>query len=165
MPNKTGGKNYKKKKKVGAESEVAVNIERQEDQQIARVIKVLGNCNFQCFCNDNFIRICHIRGGLRGVWMNVGDIVLISLRGDTCDVKGKERGDILAKYDPRLLNKLKKEPDVNQKLFLQLENSDGDVLEKIKTQHDAEGDGIEFDLTPEGEQAAEDSSELEIDKI
>jgi len=168
MPNQTGGKNYKKKKKHGIESENVVNIDRQPGQQIARVIKVLGNCNLQCYCNDDAVRICHIRGGLqKKVWMNIGDIILISLRDDTAAEKGKERADIIAKYDPRLLSKLKKEEGVNLKLFLQLENSDGNVLEKIKTQTDADGDGIEFEA-PEDQLESEESgesSELDIDEI
>jgi len=164
MPNQTGGKNYKKKKK--GESERAINIDRQEDQQVARVIKVLGNCNLQCYCNDDAVRICHIRGGLqKKVWINIGDIILISLRGDTGAEEGKERADVLAKYDPRLLSKLKKEPDVNQKLFLQLENSDGQVLEKIRDQKETDGDGIEFDATDEKPEESAESSELDIEDI
>jgi translation initiation factor 1A len=155
--------NYKKKKK-GGESEKAVVIDRLEGQQIARVIKVLGNCNVQCYCNDNAVRICHIRGGMqKKVWINIGDIILISLRGDTGIEEGKERGDVLARYDPRVLSKLKKEEDVNPKLFLQLENSDGHVLEKIKELK--EDDGFEFEAAEadlESEESGDESSELDI---
>jgi len=172
MPNKTGGKNYKKNKKEGGKSERVINIDRQEGQQIARVIKVLGNCNVQCYCNDDAVRICHIRGSMRKkkVWINIGDIILISLREDSGVEEGKERGDVLARYDPRLLSKLKKEEDVNLKLFLQLENSDGQVLERIQEldeekMKDGEGEGFVFEAAEaplESEESGEESSELDI---
>ena len=165
MPNQTGGKNYKKKKKV-TESENVVSIDRQADQLVARVIKVLGNCNLQCYCNDDNIRICHIRGGLqKKVWMNVGDILLISLRDDSGAEKGAERADIIAKYDPRLLTKLKREEGINPKLFLQLENSTGDSLEKLKSQNINANMDIEFDADVDENAESEESSDVDIERI
>jgi translation initiation factor 1A len=125
MPNQTGGKNYKKKKKDGGETERIVFIDREEGQEPARVIKLFGNCNVQLYCNDGRTRVGHIRGSMqKKVWINVGDIVLVSLRDDTGAKVGEERADILAKYDPRALSKLKKEDGVNPKLFLMIENMD-----------------------------------------
>ncbi len=84
MPNQTGGKNYKKKKKDGGETERIVFIDREEGQEPARVIKLFGNCNVQLYCNDGRTRVGHIRGSMqKKVWINVGDIVLVSLRDDT----------------------------------------------------------------------------------
>ncbi len=78
MPNLKGGKNYKKAK--GGDDGPAF-IERADDQLYGRVIKNLGNCNMIVYCNDNKRRFCHIRGAIRKrVWMNPGDVVLVSVR-------------------------------------------------------------------------------------
>lgn len=131
MPNMQGGKGYKSSK--NNQESKAVLHEIAEDQQVARVIKVLGNKRMLVFCNDNTQRICRLRGALgKKTWISVGDIVLISTRDDLAagstgslalkkvDIS-TERGDILAKYDPSVLSKLKKEYDINPKLFLTLE--------------------------------------------
>lgn len=131
MPNKTGGKNYKKTKH--SSSEKPLFIEASEDQQYARVIQVLGNRNVLTFCNDNIVRLCHIRGSIRkDTWINNGDIVLISLRGFVKDKDDSyERGDILYRYDREYHTKLSKEESINSKLFLNLERSDVNVLKRI----------------------------------
>lgn len=80
MPNYKGGKAYKKKK-GGDQANTILQIDRQPDQQLARVIRVLGNRNMLCYCNDNLIRVCHVRGKLRNrVYIELGDVILISLR-------------------------------------------------------------------------------------
>ena len=97
MPNKVGGKNYKK----GKHQDDPKVYERLEGQMYGRVLKLLGGCNAMVFCNDNKERLCHIRGNMRRkVWIEVGDIVLISLRdlSDESDPTFVERGDICAKY-------------------------------------------------------------------
>lgn len=174
MPNTTGGKNYKKSKHGGTFTPAF--IERQPDQLYARVIKNLGNMNLLVYCNDNKTRICHIRGSMRKkVWINIGDIVLISLRDFSEDIVKKEgeRGDVVAKYDNEHLNKLKKMPDINQKLFMQLETADGTQLKEIGKRETVEHDliddyGIEFDYSDvkkEEEKGVveEDSSDSEKD--
>jgi translation initiation factor 1A len=156
MPNTTGGKNYKKSKHSSGSFAPAF-IERQPDQLYARIVKILGSLNLLAYCNDNKTRICHIRGSMRKkVWINIGDLVLISVRDFEKDLKesGKdyERADIVAKYDPEHLSKLKKIPDINQKLFLQLETADGVLLKEIGKREDTQtGEiddlGIEFDYS------------------
>lgn len=128
MPNFTGGKKYKSSKhgEGGAEFH-----EIGEGQTVARVIKNLGNRNLMVYCNDNEERMAHIRGGLRKkeARIEVGDLVLISLRGDGMRVLGddadaKNRGDILAKYEREVHSILKKTAGVNRKLFTPLERMD-----------------------------------------
>jgi initiation factor 1A len=125
MPNQTGGKNYKKSKHSGG-SQKPTMIDRQPDQQYARVIKNLGNCNLLVYCNDNKVRISHIRGALRKRCpIHVGDILLVSLRDFETYAPGeRERSDIVAKYSADLLSKLRKQEDINPKLFLALEERD-----------------------------------------
>jgi initiation factor 1A len=157
MPNLKGGKNYKKAK--GGDDGPAF-IERADDQLYGRVIKNLGNCNMIVYCNDNKRRFCHIRGAIRKrVWMNPGDVVLVSVR-EFEKVEGgeMERGDIIAKYDARYYGKLKKIPDFNQRLLCELEkvNFDSDQVGNLisglmeamargEGAGPAQEDGFEFD--------------------
>jgi len=131
MPNYTGGKNYKKSKHS---SEGPTFVEAAEDQMYGRVIQVLGNRNTLVYCNDNVVRLCHIRGSIRkDMWIGVGDIVLVSARDFLRDVKDKyEKGDILYKYDRDHYSKLKKDDRINVKLFSNLETADVAQLKRIK---------------------------------
>ena len=96
-----------------------------------RILRLLGGCNALVFCNDNRERLCHIRGNMRKkVWLSVGDIVLVSLReldrtGNT-PVSAVERGDICAKYDSKVIYKLReKDKTINERLFMLIEKTDG----------------------------------------
>ena len=131
MPNYTGGKNYKKSKHS---SEGPTFVEAADDQMYGRVIQVLGNRNTLVYCNDNIVRLCHIRGSIRkDMWIGVGDIVLVSARDFLRDVKDKyEKGDILYKYDRDHYSKLKKDDRINVKLFSNLETADVAQLNRIK---------------------------------
>lgn len=162
MPRNTqGGKAYKKGKH-NAGDDNALHVERAADQMYGRVLKLLGGMNVKVFCNDNKERICHIRGKMRRrVYLREGDIVIFSLRdlstaGDkkvestNCGGEGDEKGDILAKCDPKFYNLLKKDPTTNLKLFL-------DTAEKGKTE--VEG-GFEFGYDKEDDEGSKtDSSE------
>lgn len=157
MPkNLKGGKNFKKKAKGGEADLADFTIERGPGQQIARAIKLLGNRNILCYCNDNKMRVCHICGKMRGrVFVEIGDIVLISLREFELGSTKKSEdlgGDILAKYPYECLSKLKKEDGINPKLFLQLETIEGSrhIGTTENTIVDAEG-GFEFDRDDESE--------------
>jgi translation initiation factor 1A len=172
MPNRTGGKNYKKSKQTGSISKPF--LDRQPDQQYGRILRNLGGRNMLVYCNDNKIRLCHICGAMKKFnWLSVGDLVLISLRDfekkPEAGSKEYEKGDILAKYDSDHLGKLKKMPDANPKLFMQLETMDGNVLaaigekeakeqSKMKLQGEDDDCGIEFDRGNEDdEESGEDS--------
>jgi initiation factor 1A len=128
MPNLKGGKNYKKGK--GGGDDGPAFVERAVDQLYGRVIKNLGNCNMIVYCGDNKRRFCHIRGAIRKrMWMNPGDIVLVSVRDfEKVDVGEMERGDIITKYDAKHYGKLKKLDDFNPRLLCELEkvNFDSD---------------------------------------
>jgi len=131
MPNLVGGKNYKKIKHA---SELPMFVEAASDQMYGRVIQVLGNRNTLTYCNDNVVRLCHIRGSIRkDMWIGVGDVVLVSVREFLKDKKDKyEKGDILYKYDREWYSKLKKEEGINIKLFLNIETADLTQLKRIK---------------------------------
>ena len=154
MPNKTGGKNYKKSKH-GGDDENSIFVEKQEDQQYGRVVRVLGNGNMLVYCNDDKERICHIRGAIRKrVWINLGDLVLVSLR----DLGDADKGDILTKYEPKFFSKIKKLDGVNPILFNNLEA-------KGVTKDEDDDGGIEFDHSmPSGAAAGGAGKQEEIDE-
>ena len=128
MPNLKGGKKYKSSK--GGETVAEFHeIDASEGQSVGRVVKKLGDRNFMLWCNDGVERIAHVRGKMRKrVWIDVGDIVLYSERGENLQVvnsnKSTDRGDILAKYDRGVYSQLKKYPGVNPKLFTNVETLD-----------------------------------------
>jgi initiation factor 1A len=179
MPNRTGGKNYKKSKQTG--SIVKPFIDRQPDQQYARILRNLGGRNMLVYSNDNKIRLCHICGAMKKFnWLAIGDLVLISLRDfekkPEPGSKEYEKGDIIAKYDSEHLGKLKKLPDINPKLFMQLETIDGTVLAQIGSKEESkmmlpgENDdgGIEFDRSDEKEDKEDEesqNSDFDVDDI
>ena len=163
--NLIGGKQYKKQKHT---TEKAKYQDKEDDQIWARVIRILGNRNTLAYCNDNEIRLCHIRGSIRkDMWISVGDIVLISLRDFGGEKEKYEKGDILHKYDREDHSKLIKEKDINTKLFLMLENSSEDDLKRIKQNKIVkltdEDDDI-FDGEADNEEN-EESDEVDIDNI
>lgn len=86
MPNLRGGKAYKKGKKPSSDAIDLIGkfFKRDDDQDYARVTKMLGERRAVCFCNDGKERICKIRAsmckGTKKQWVSVGDIVLISFR-------------------------------------------------------------------------------------
>ena len=64
---------------------------------------MLGNARVEAFCFDGVTRLCQIRGQMRKrVWINMGDIVLVSLR-EFQDSKA----DIIWKYTPDEARSLK----------------------------------------------------------
>ena len=166
MPNNKGGKGYKK----GKDDPKEEYIDIQPGQYMARATRILGDRNVMCYCHDDVIRICHICRKMKGrVWVEIGDIVLVSLRDFSAeDLKTVKRGDILAKYSPDQVRMLKKEPGANPRLFLKLEDDANIKLENLGI--DLSGtkivsssridDGFEF----EGSEGSEVSEEEKIEK-
>lgn len=176
MPNKKGGKGYKKGKGKGEDEATTQFVDIMPGQYMARAIRLLGDRNVLCYCDDNVLRICHIRRTMkRGrVWVEVGDMVLVSLRDfSSDDPKAIKRGDILAKYPPEQVRLLKREGSVNERLFMKLEDRNGITIEAVgddktldmgildKKEND---DGFDFESGSESESETE-SEEAEETKI
>jgi initiation factor 1A len=140
-----GGKGFKKGKKKGgvaAGDERAYKFMGREDgQDYARVVRLLGNRRALCFCNDGAERVGKIRGaicrGPRKQIIGVGDIVLVSERAFQADGERDSddeadsatagalttvRGhrlivDILHKYDTRDWRSIRKEGGIHPALL------------------------------------------------
>ncbi|MGH0178350.1 UNVERIFIED_CONTAM: hypothetical protein FKN15_012366 [Acipenser sinensis] len=89
-----GGKNRRRGKNEN-ESEKRELVFKEDGQEYAQVIKMLGNGRLEATCFDGVKRLCHIRGKLRKkVWINASDIILVGLR-DYQDNKA----DVILKYN------------------------------------------------------------------
>jgi len=97
-----GGKNRRRGKNEN-ETEKRELVFKEDGQEYAQVIKMLGNGRLEALCFDGIKRLCHIRGKLRKkVWINQGDIILVGLR-DYQDAKA----DVILKYNPDEARNLK----------------------------------------------------------
>ena len=161
-PNKKGGKGYKKGK--GGTDE-PVFIDKLPDQFVARAVRLLGERNVLCYCDDNILRICHICRRMKGrEFVEAGDIVLVSLRDfSNADPKTIKRGDILAKYAPEQVSKMKKEEGANPKVFIKLEgmglSTDNIGVDMTDDTQIVDGDDDGFII--EGSESESDESEKE----
>jgi initiation factor 1A len=173
MPNVKGGKNYKKSKNT---PDGPIFTEAAEDQLYGRIVRNLGNSNMLVYCNDNKRRICHIRGGIRKkMWLNVGDIILVSVREFVAVGPGEfERGDILTKYDPCWFGRLKKTEGFNMRLFMDLEklsdtseawNSSAVILPDDSDNDDVFERGSDSDDEVAGAGRAGADADIDIDAI
>jgi translation initiation factor 1A len=93
MKNDRGGKHQKKKKNINIYNRSLTT--KHADQEYGRVLKKLGNCRFEVMCDNGQTYLAHIRGKMkRREWVEVDDIVLISLR----DFQNN-KVDIILKYN------------------------------------------------------------------
>ena len=93
---KSKGKGGKNRRRGKNDSEAKREITFKEDgQEYAQVVRMLGNGRLEAFCFDGTTRLCHIRGKMRKkVWVSAGDIILLGLR-DFQD----EKADVIHKYN------------------------------------------------------------------
>ncbi|QDZ18351.1 eukaryotic translation initiation factor 1A [Chloropicon primus] len=88
-----GGKNRRRGKNEGEEKREL--IFKEDGQEYAQVLRMLGNGRLDAQCIDGVKRLCHIRGKMRKkVWVSTGDIILVGLR-DFQD----EKADVILKYN------------------------------------------------------------------
>ncbi|KNC87233.1 eukaryotic translation initiation factor 1A [Sphaeroforma arctica JP610] len=89
-----GGKNRRRGKNENEQQKREL-IFKEDGQEYAQVVKMLGSGRLEAMCFDGTSRLCHIRGKLRKkVWIAQGDIILIGLR-DYQDAKA----DVIVKYN------------------------------------------------------------------
>ena len=135
MPKKKGNK---KRKNKGASVEARQLLEKQDDQEYARVVKVLGNARYLLQMN---LREKQVIGRLRGTmrrrrganWTGLDSVVLVGLR-DFQD----NTVDILHVYNDQEVRHLKKNGD-----FIEETNK---LVHKEDQKEEVEDDvGFDFD--------------------
>jgi len=138
-----GGKNRRRGKNENDREKRELTF-KEDGQEYAQVVKMLGNGRIQAQCFDGEARLGHIRGKLRKkVWINQGDIILLSLR----EFQG-EKGDVILKYSADEARSLKAYGELPETAKINETDTYGEIGE--------EGIGFEFDED-------RDSSEGEID--
>ena len=96
MPRGRGKGGNKRKKGKAQQTKAKRDLEfKEEGQEYAQVLRLLGNGRVEVNCMDGKKRMATIRGAMRNrVWINAGDIVLLGLRDFGDDAKA----DIIMKY-------------------------------------------------------------------
>ncbi|KAJ1786276.1 Translation initiation factor 1A [Coemansia sp. RSA 2399] len=135
MKNKgKGGKNRRRGKNDKDESSKRELIFKEEGQEYAQVVKMLGNGRLEASCFDGINRLAQIRGSMRKkIWINQGDIVLVSLR-EYQDSKG----DVIQKYNPEEARLLKQYGELPENFNLE----EGDNLDN----EGSDNDDVEFEI-------------------
>eukprot|EP00808_Paulinella_micropora_P017860 g46449.t1 len=124
-----GGKNRRRGKKDGMDESKDLTL-KEEGQEYAQVIKMLGNGRLEGKCFDGRTRLCHIRGKMRKKqWVNTGDIILVGLREFQDD-----KADVILKYS------------VEEARRLKLAGALPDVTISDNTMGDEEDDDCAFDF-------------------
>jgi translation initiation factor 1A len=103
MP-KNKGKGGKNRRRGKNENEEKRDLLFKEDgQEYAQVLRMLGNGRVEVQCFDGVKRLGHIRGKLRKkVWITTGDVLLVGLR-EFQDAKC----DVIIRYTPEEARSLK----------------------------------------------------------
>ncbi|CAL1398683.1 unnamed protein product [Linum trigynum] len=136
-----GGKNKKRGKNEGVDGEEKRELLFKEDgQEYAQVVRMLGNGRCEATCIDGVKRMCHIRGKMhKKVWISAGDLVLVGLRDYQDD-----KADIILKYyaeEARLLKAYGELPDTI-KLSEGIDDDADDGLEDLIEFEDEDIDRI-----------------------
>merc|ERR1712230_264161 len=140
-----GGKNRRRGKNENDNEKRELTF-KEEGQEYAQVVKMLGNGHGEALCFDGAKRLGHIRGKLRKkVWINQGDIILLSLREYQ-----DEKGDVILKYSADEARSLKAYGELPESA----------KINETDTYGGEEEGGIGFDF---GEDDDDSSSGAEVD--
>jgi len=100
---KRGGKHKHQKKRKKTSRTASELVYKDDGQEYARILRLLGGPNLEILCEDGIKRMGVIRGNMRNkVWVTIGDYLLVSLR-DFQD----EKCDVLLKYTQENVRALK----------------------------------------------------------
>jgi len=106
---------HKKRTKQQGHTELVL---KEDGQEYAKVISLVGEGRLMAQCMDGIERLCHIRGALKKkVWILKDDMILISLR-DFQDGKA----DVLAKYTEQEVRTLRSMGEINMQTDKKPEN-------------------------------------------
>ena len=128
MPNKKGGKKFKRGKKETLDRKL-ITKNPKEDQEYAKIKSVNGSGRYQVFCFDGVDRLGISAGNIRKkTRIGLNDIVLVSLRewqDSVCD--------IIDNYDENLTRKLKEKGLVPKSINVDVDNQYSDDDEDNRT--------------------------------
>ena len=156
MPNKKGGKKFKKGKKESFREKQLILKEPKDGQEYAKITRVNGSGRYQLFCFDGKERLGICAGNIkRKTRFSLNDIILVSL-WDFQDNKCS----IIHKYDDDEVHKLKKQGEFPENIKLE-ENSFNSEESGNLFSYDNPGSDEEPEKTEN--ESSSSSSEEEID--
>jgi translation initiation factor 1A len=131
-----GGKNRRRGKKNDDEKR-QLQV-KEEGQEYARCVKLLGNFRLEAECMDGKTRLAIIRGSMRRRnWINQGDIILLGLRDFQDD-----KADVILKYSSDEARRLQKDGHIPDTVSISALASHGPQGAAA----DAEDDDIPFEF-------------------
>lgn len=150
-----GGKNRRRGKNENDNEKRELTF-KEDGQEYAQVVKMLGNGRLEAQCFDGTRRLGNIRGKLRKkVWINQGDIILLSLRDYQDD-----KGDVILKYTADEARSLKAYGELPENAKINETDTfgggeDGDCAFEFDEDRDSES----------GDEAGAGGKEVDIDDI
>tara|TARA_Y100000385_G_C12937559_1_gene569530 strand:- start:192 stop:698 length:507 start_codon:yes stop_codon:yes gene_type:complete len=162
MPNKKGGKKFKRGKKDTFENRKLIIKDPKEDQEYAQIKRVNGSGRYQLFCFDGSERLGIAAGNIKKrTRINLYDIVLVSL-WDFQDNKCS----IIHKYDEDEVQKLKLQGEFPQNIKLEGEEvCDDHFEESIQFDYGLPKDEKEKSSSSEEEEEEEDEEDEDKDIV
>ena len=160
MPNKKGGKKFKKGKKQSFHSKAMIYKDPKEDQEDGKVIRAMGNGRFDIQCFDGKNRIGILAGNMRKkVWVNKDDIILFSKWEFTTE---DDKCSIIHKYDRDESRKLQRDGEFPDFITLDEEN-DFTTDNMIQFDYGGKESSSSEDEDEEADEEEEEKKNEEID--
>ena len=149
MPNKKGGKKFKKGKKQSFQDKELILKNPEEGQEYAKILKINGSGRYQIFCFDGKERLGICAGNIkRKTRFELNNIILVSLwefQDSKCS--------IIHKYDDDEVHKLKSQGEFPDTIQLEEENAFNEDTEETIN--------FTYDLPSE----SDEESDIDIDDI
>lgn len=118
----SGGKSHRKGKKTNPDEKRELEF-KQDGMEYGQIVKVMGGGRFEIVDGSGKKRVGHVRGNMfKRVWINAGDIVLMSLR-DYQDGKC----DIMLKYLPEEVRSLRAYGELAGSLGVDVQDENNDI--------------------------------------
>lgn len=147
-----GGKNRRRGKNENEQTKRELDL-KEEGQEYAQVMKILGNGRIKAYCFDGKERLCNIRGKLRKkCWINTNDIVLLGLR-DYQD----EKADVIQKYSADEARRLKAQGHIPDSVTIDTTEKQDDDMIAFRNEGDDDDDLDDENAVPMQKSAAKNT--------
>ena len=163
MPNKKGGKKFKKGKKETSFDRKLILKDPKEDQEYAKIKKVNGSGRYQLLCFDGSERLGIAAGNIRKkTRLILNDIVLVSL----WDFQ-ESKCSIIHKYESDEVQKLKSQDEFPKNINLEEDNpfNENDVSFSFNMPSDNEDDEDKEDKDKSYDSSSSSDEEINMDDI
>lgn len=156
MPNKKGGKKFKRGKKISEHDKKLILRSEKDGQQYAKILKVNGSGRYQIFCFDGKERLGISAGNIRKkARLTLSDIVLVSL----WDFQ-ENKCSIVHKYEEDEVYKLKTMGEFPDNIQLEEENP----FDDNSVDFTYEGPEMPRDI-PDSDSSEESEEEIDLEDI